>query len=177
MEFVILNAIGEDRVGIVDDLAGFVSTCGGNIEESRMAVLGGDFAVIMLVSGSGDSVKKIVQGSDPIGQKLGLSLTVRKTKQPSPALGGRPYSLESVSLDAPGILHAITSIFKENAVAIEEVTTVTSPAPMTGAPMFIVKASVIIPKDIPAGKIKEKLLYLAEKMDLDLSFKPLGVGD
>ena len=55
--FVVLTAVGPDRVGIVDDIAGAVSGAGCNIEESKMAVLGGEFAVIMLVSGPAASVR------------------------------------------------------------------------------------------------------------------------
>ena len=47
--YAVLTAIGPDRVGIVDDVSGAVSEGSCNIEESKMAVLGGEFAVIMLV--------------------------------------------------------------------------------------------------------------------------------
>jgi len=45
----VLIATGQDRVGLVSDLANVISKNGGNIFESRMSRLGGDFAMIMLL--------------------------------------------------------------------------------------------------------------------------------
>ena len=42
----ILSAIGRDRPGLVADLAGLVLECDANLEDSRMTILGSDFAVI-----------------------------------------------------------------------------------------------------------------------------------
>ena len=58
--YAVFSAIGADRVGIVDDLSGLVSEGGGNIEESKMAVLGGEFAVMMLVSIEAEALDSLV---------------------------------------------------------------------------------------------------------------------
>ncbi|OQY32602.1 MAG: hypothetical protein B6241_10550 [Spirochaetaceae bacterium 4572_59] len=47
----VITAVGSDRIGIVDDITSFIEKKNAHILESRMAVLGGDSAVIMLVSG------------------------------------------------------------------------------------------------------------------------------
>jgi hypothetical protein len=44
--FSVITVIGPDRLGIAEDIARLVTSQGGNIEESKMAVLGGDFAAI-----------------------------------------------------------------------------------------------------------------------------------
>ncbi len=46
----ILTLTGPDRIGIVDKVTGLLLERGGNVETSRMARLGGEFAVLMLVS-------------------------------------------------------------------------------------------------------------------------------
>ena len=46
-----VSAIGSDRTGMVHDLTRLVSECGGNISESRMAGLGSEFAMLLLISG------------------------------------------------------------------------------------------------------------------------------
>ena len=80
--FVVLTAIGPDRVGIVDDISGAVSGAGCNIEESKMAVLGGEFAVIMLVSGPAGSVEAMTRALPALGVKLGLqSDATRRTSR------------------------------------------------------------------------------------------------
>src|SRR3990172_1877507 len=51
-----LSAIGRDRPGIVADLAELIYECDCNLEDSSMTVLGGEFAVLLLLSGSGPDV-------------------------------------------------------------------------------------------------------------------------
>ena len=58
--YAVFSAIGADRVGIVDDISGLVSEGGGNIEESKMAVLGSEFAVMMLVSMERSALEALV---------------------------------------------------------------------------------------------------------------------
>ena len=46
----VLTLTGPDRIGFVDEVTGLLLERGGNVETSRMARLGGEFAVLMLVS-------------------------------------------------------------------------------------------------------------------------------
>ena len=46
-----LSAIGRDRPGIVADLAELIFECDCNLEDSSMTILGGEFAVLLLLSG------------------------------------------------------------------------------------------------------------------------------
>ena len=56
MAQAVISTIGQDRPGIVNALAERVSALGVNIDDSRMAVLGGEFAVLMAVTGSPESL-------------------------------------------------------------------------------------------------------------------------
>ena len=55
---LVLSALGPDRPGIVAEVTSYVTERGGNIEDSRMAVLGGEFGVMMLVSGTADEIAR-----------------------------------------------------------------------------------------------------------------------
>src|SRR3954453_6984307 len=46
----VLTLPGPDQIGIVDRVTGLLLDRGGNVETSRMARLGGEFAILMLVS-------------------------------------------------------------------------------------------------------------------------------
>ena len=46
----VLTVTGPDRIGIVERVTGLLFEHGGNVETSRMARLGGEFAILMLVS-------------------------------------------------------------------------------------------------------------------------------
>ena len=57
--YLVITASGEDKVGLVDRLSSKITESGCNIEESRMAVLGDQFALIMLISGPWNALSKL----------------------------------------------------------------------------------------------------------------------
>ena len=56
---LVLSALGADRSGIIDELSRAVLDCGCNILDSRMAVLGGDFALLLQVDGNWNTLAKL----------------------------------------------------------------------------------------------------------------------
>ena len=170
---MVLTAIGPDRVGIVDDLSGAVSGAGCNIEESTMAVLGGEFAVIMLVSGPSGSVEDLSRSLPGLGEQLALHVECRATRETRAAEPGRPYLLEAVSLDTPGIVHSVTAVLRGHGINIERLETDTASAPWTGAPMFRMKAHIAIGPAVSVPRLKEDLFRLQQEHDLDIALKPV----
>jgi glycine cleavage system transcriptional repressor len=171
--FVVLTAVGPDRVGIVDDLAAAVSAAGCNIEESKMAVLGGEFAVIMLVSGAAGEVESLSRSLPGMGDKLSLHVEVRPTREPRAGDRGRPYLLEAVSLDTPGIVHSVTAILRGHGINIEDLETDTAAAPWTGAPMFRMRAHLVVGPAVSVAKLKDDIARLQQEHDLDIALKPV----
>ncbi len=171
--FAVLTAIGPDRVGIVDDISGLVVERACNIEESKMAVLGGEFAVIMLVSGDAPAMESLARSLVDRGERLGLRIEWRATSAPRAEESGRPYLLEAVSLDSPGIVHAVTAVLRRHGVNIEDLETDTGAAPWTGAPMFRMKAHLVISPSVSIARLKEELGLLQNAQDLDITLKPM----
>ena len=111
-DYFVFTAIGTDRVGIVDEIAAVLEAENCNIEESRTAVLGTEFSVMLLASGGQGIVQILEKDLPDIGDKLGLHVQIRPTRAPRGSSEGRPYSIEAISLDAPGIMHAVTAVLK-----------------------------------------------------------------
>src|SRR3954470_919818 len=59
MDYAILTALGTDRPGIVDELSQFIFDRGGNIEDSRMVNLRGQFAIMVLIGGNADVLGRV----------------------------------------------------------------------------------------------------------------------
>lgn len=174
--FAVLTAIGPDRVGIVDDLSRLVAALGGNIEESRMAILGGEFAVIMLVALADAKLATLEASLPDQGRALGLRLELKQTRKPEAARAGRPYTLETISLDTPGIVLAVTAVLKTHDINIEELETLIQPAPWTGAPMFRMRATIILEPAVSLQQLKTDLALLEAERDLDISLRPAVAG-
>jgi glycine cleavage system transcriptional repressor len=171
--YAVLTAIGPDRIGIVDDVSGAIAEGSCNIEESKMAVLGGEFAVIMLVSGEPASVEALTRSLPAHAESMGLHIECKRTREPHAAESGRPYQLEAVSLDTPGIVHAVTAVLRSHGINIEDLETDTAAAPWTGAPMFRMKAHLIVAPSVSISRLKDELARLQEKHDLDIALKPV----
>jgi glycine cleavage system transcriptional repressor len=60
--YLVVTAIGRDKRGTVEKISGVVVEHHANIEESKMARLGGEFAAIMLLSLSDENQNKIITG-------------------------------------------------------------------------------------------------------------------
>ncbi|MCX7788081.1 MAG: amino acid-binding protein [Spirochaetes bacterium] len=172
LSYKVITAVGPDRVGIADDLAEIASRTRCNIEESKMAVLGGEFAVIMLVSGKPENLHSLSEEMNQRGEKLGLQIFVKNTQEPVVPPRGIPYTLQTISQDTPGIVHAVTSILRRYSINIEDLETETSFAPWSGAPLFHMRARILVPQGVPIHELREELLSLEMQQDLHIELKP-----
>lgn len=76
---LVITAIGEDRPGIVNELTKILLNANLNVEDSRMSVLGGEFAVMLLVTGSETSITSIKQQKEELSTSLNLNLLIKPT--------------------------------------------------------------------------------------------------
>lgn len=172
-ECLVITASGEDKVGLVDSLSSRIAESGCNIEESRMAVLGGDFALILLVSGAWNALSKLEGQLASLGAQLGLSILHKRTQKQKRMQPMIPYHVEVVAMDHPGIVHSLASFFSRNGINIEELQTETYPAPHSGAPMFSVSLTVGVPSETRISNLRSDFLDYCDDLNLDASFEPV----
>ena len=89
----VLTAIGADRPGLVEEVSEFVFKHGGNIEDSRMANLRGQFTMMLLVNAPGDALRKMQIRVAGI-QHSGLHIEIRAA---SPTTAPRAASGRALS--------------------------------------------------------------------------------
>jgi len=172
MKHLIISAIGLDRIGLAESIADEVAKHGCNIEESKMAVLGGEFAVILLISGENKPISDILSQKEVLSKRLKMHIEMHNTELAHSTHMGLPYVVESVSMDTPGIVYALTAILSSYSVNIEDLETSTSAAPWTGAPMFRMRARITIPQTVQISKLRDDLNDVALEKDLDISIVP-----
>jgi len=103
-EFV-LTLTGHDRVGIVKEVTNVLVKHGGNVENSRMARLGGEFAMLALV----ELEEKDLPAFEADLQKLrdeGFQITLQQTEDDysKKFVGWLPYQIEVLGADHEGII-------------------------------------------------------------------------
>ena len=171
--YAILTAIGSDRVGIVDDLTTSILDKRCNIEESRMSVLGGEFAVMLLLSGASADIASLMEETARLADDLDLHTSMKETTPPKADPHMRPYLIESVSLDTPGIVHSITALLRRHGINIENLETDTTAAPWTGAPMFVMRGRISIPPEVSLAALRDEVETLETDQNLDIKLIPV----
>lgn len=168
---IILFLVGKDRPGIVDDLSTLLYERGANIEDSRMATMGGRFSIMTLFSCAPDQLEAIGADLDDL-RELGFEISLHEADDPGtvPREAGLPFKLEIVSMDHPGIIQNVVSILHGHNVNIQNLDTRVTSAPLSGAPLFDLILEASVPADRSIARVKEELMKLAAEMNLDLSF-------
>ncbi len=174
-DYLVITASGEDKVGLVDQLSSKITESGCNIEESRMAVLGGQFALIMLLSGPWNALSKLEGQMGLLGDQLGLTIIHKRTQKRDRTKPVIPYTVDVVAMDHPGIVRNLSAFFSKNGINIEELQTDTYPAPHTGTPMFSVTMTVGIHADVHIPTLRGNFLDYCDDLNLDASFEPARV--
>ncbi|ROR29820.1 glycine cleavage system protein R [Inmirania thermothiophila] len=170
---LVISALGEDRPGIVEELSHTVLEAGCNVEDSRMTVLGGEFAVLLLVSGNWAGIAKLEDALDRLAAEAGLTLVHKRTAPRPPAADRLPYAVDVVALDHPGIVYQLAHFFSERNINIEDMVTSSYAAAHTGAPMFSVHMVVEIPADTHIAALREEFLDFCDELNLDAVMEPV----
>ena len=165
----VLTLTGPDRIGIVERVTGLLLNRGGNVEISRMARLGGEFAVLMLVSMPADQFAVLdadLEGLTSQGYKV---TTTPAERAEAPAfLGWLPYRIEVHGADHEGIIHQVARYLSEHNINIESMDTETTPAPITGVPLFTMTAQVVVPPDLSGRDWEAGLDRIGNQMNLEI---------
>ncbi len=171
-DLLVITASGDDQVGLVQRFTVRITEAGCNIEDSRMALLGGQFAIIMLVSGRWDALTKLEDRLVPLGEELGLSILHKRTREADRSQPLIPYHIEVVAMDHPGIVHNLADFFSRQNINIEELATDTYPAPHTGTPMFRVDMVVGVPAGVHLPTLRGDFFDYCDNLNLDAIFEP-----
>ena len=166
---VILTFTGPDRVGIVQDVTAALLTVDGNVESSRMAHLGGEFAILSLVSMPEGRVPELDDAFAALiaqGYRLVYSQTHRE--QLPVHEGWNLYRIEVRGADHEGIIHEISAGLAQRGITIESAETSTSAAPVTGTPLFSMIAVVLVPPELADALWRGDLMEAAGRSNVDI---------
>lgn len=167
-QHAIFTAIGSDRPGLVDEVSQFIFERGGNIEDSRMVNLRGQFAMMVLVGGEETALTKIRAELGYFSHATSLHAELKPIDAPKGAgAAALPYRLTATAMDQAGLVHRIAHLLRTMNVNIESMDTQLSPAPITGAPMFEMEVLMAVPQSTPVGKLRDQLGALCDELNVD----------
>jgi glycine cleavage system regulatory protein len=162
---LILTVIGDDRPGLVEELATAISTHGGNWLEASMAQLSGKFAGIVEVAVPAAEAAEL---KTTLSGLKGLKVSVETASSQKSALTGRRLSLSLVGHDRIGIVREVSQVLASHAVNVEDLQTRTSSAPMSAEILFHCEAELTAAPDFNARELKAALEKLSDDLMVDI---------
>jgi glycine cleavage system transcriptional repressor len=168
---LILTAVGPDRVGLVEKISQFIARHECNIEDSKMAVFCGEFAVIILISGAAGQLKTVAADAGQIESETGLTISTKTPAARPAAQSFIPYKLTASCMDHPGVVYKISNVLSNLGVNIEAMETKTYAAPVSGTPIFQLEADLAVPTRTNINQLRDRFAEIQreENIDIDLS--------
>jgi glycine cleavage system transcriptional repressor len=173
----ILSAIGRDRPGLVADLAQLIFDADANLEDSRMTILGTDFAVILLCSAAQREIAdSVTVAAKRLERDHGLTILVRSLdggpRPAVPAPGTRLYRVSAAGEDRAGIVASICGVLAESGVNIAELETHSRPGP-GGSPHYEMNMKAEVPDSLEVKDLRAALEAEADRLVIDVSLMPV----
>ena len=166
---IVFTLTGTDRIGLVEEITKLLLDLDGNVETSRMARLGGEFAILMLVSIPADQLANLDRDVEYLitqGYKVTTSQTEQTYAEAHP--GWRSYQIDVQGADHEGIIHQVARHLSQRGINIESMETGTAPAPISGTPLFTMTALGAVPPNLPGQDWEAALAEVGRHLNVDI---------
>jgi glycine cleavage system transcriptional repressor len=170
---LVLTLSGRDRVGIVERVSKEVLKFNGNVEASRMSRLGGEFAMLMLISISLPNFENLKNGIEELKAE-GFTITTCPTEATETGKynGWLPYQVEVRGADHEGIIYRITQHLAKYNINIETMDTNMVKAPMSGTPLFMITATLLVAPDLAYAALRKDLDSIGNDLNVEIELSP-----
>lgn len=165
---LILTAVGPDRIGLVEKISEFIARHGCNIEDSKMAVFCGEFALIILISGESGHLVKIASDYRDLEIETGLAISIKTPSIRKPAESFLPYKLTASCMDHPGIVYQLSGVLSSLGINIESMETKTYAAPVSGTPIFCLEADISVPTRTNINSLRQRFAEIQKEENIDI---------
>jgi len=166
---IAVTAVGLDRPGIVAAITKTLYEHGANIEDSRSAILGGHFSMMLIVAMPDGSDAASLEG-DLVGAAgaLDLIVAVRPVAEaPHGHTTGIPHVISVYGADRPGIVARVSDTLASHNVNITDLATHVVEG---DTPVYV----MLLEATIPVGADPEPdLKALGAELGVDVSIRPM----
>lgn len=166
---VAVTAVGRDRPGIAAAVSKVLFEHGANIEDSRMAILGGHFSMMLIVATDADA-QTLERDLAAATASLDLTVAVRAVEDAASAASeGAAFTLSVYGADHPGIVYRVTEALAERSINVTDLATrVIGDDP----PVYVMIMEVTVPAGLNAAALDDGLKHLGADLGVDVSLRP-----
>ena len=171
--FLLLSAIANADTPLLVSLTKRVVDAGCTLLEARVAMLGKEVSVQLLIGGAWDALAKFETALARMQREESVSLTLKRTgSRPLPG-NTLPYAIEVIAADRPGILNQLAEFFARRGISVDTLTSSRYKAAQTGAEMFSATLSIGIPLTMHIAGLRDDFLEFCDASNLDAILEPI----
>jgi glycine cleavage system transcriptional repressor len=174
MQHFALTIIGRDRPGIVSQVTEILYRLGCNIADSSCSLLGGQFAMILIISHR-DCVGKDDFGSAFLPLEEGnLSVFLRVLRpggETRPDLPGEICMISVYGSDQPGIVYRVARELGERGINITDLNT--KLVGSAARPVYVMMLEAILPPEYSVEDLTEIMNGIKEQLQVDISVRSI----
>jgi glycine cleavage system transcriptional repressor len=170
--YAMLSAVGKDKPGIVASVSAVLFEAGCNIEDSTMARLGGDFAImLMLRLPEGCTSQQLAERLRGVRQHAQLTVQVAdlRPEEAEPQPESPKHLVLVYGSDKPGIVSRLTALLAERNVNITNLRTHVIQRP---EPLYVMTIEVELPAFIDQAELQKPLQAVAKEIGVQVDIKP-----
>jgi glycine cleavage system transcriptional repressor len=165
-----VTALGADRPGIIARVTGVLLDHGGNLQDSTMTILGGQFAIVLLVEADAEA-SALEADLAAATTDLGLVVAVRPVGLGSSS-SPPTHMLSVYGADRPGIVHGVAKALAERSVNVTDLTT----RVLDGErPVYAMVLEIALPENVVAEDLTAALRSEGGADAIEASIHPLDV--
>lgn len=168
-----VTVIGKDRPGIVAGAAEILFRLGCNIEDSSCSILGGEFAMILIVSHEKPFSKARLQEEfKSFAEDVNLSVFIRAlsdTEARHTEAAGELCVVTVYGADRPGIVYRVAQALAERSISINDLNT-----KLVGGeenPVYVLTLEAALPESVTADDVAALLEKLKEELKVEISVR------
>jgi glycine cleavage system transcriptional repressor len=170
-----VTVISKDRPGIVADIAEVLFRLGCNIEDSSCTMLGGDFAIILIVAHDKPFTKaRLVEEFRGLHERTGLVTHVRHLSEDEVCTVQEEGELCLVSVygsDQPGIVFRVTRALADRRVNITDLNT-----KLIGTkeePVYVLMLEATVPAGMTVEEVSTVLDNLRKELNVEIKVRSI----
>ncbi len=170
-----VTIISKDRPGIVADTTEVLFRLGCNIEDSSCTMLGGDFAIILIVSHTKPFTKsRLMDEFKELHERTGLATYVRTLSEAEicPLKEEGELCLVSVyGSDQPGIVFQVTRTLADQCVNITDLNT-----KLIGTreePVYVLMLEATLPDGLTVDGVSDMLENLRKELNVEITVRSI----
>ncbi|MGR5066396.1 glycine cleavage system protein R [Photobacterium sp. DNB22_13_2] len=173
--YLVVTAVGTDRPGISDDITRLITQCDCNIVDSRLALFGQEFTLIMLLSGSANAISRVESTLPLKASEHDLLTVMKRTTKHEYRHFTYTADFHIEANDSPGLIEQFTGFFASRTIDIASLSAHTQESTQTGSPnRFQLQIGTNLPEGCNLMSLQEEFEALCQ--DLVVSGNVTFVG-